>query len=435
MSSPAHELSLLMASARSGGQHITIAYHEDCPDGILSAAIVESYLEAESSLCPFDSYPVNYSKPFPAEVESPRGSLIFVDFCPDQTHRQLPAIIDNLEANGGFLVIIDHHESREKDMASIYLAIMEHGRCVPCFTAYDKDRSGAGLVYHLLFRRHPPDIVKFVQDRDLWKFRHDETHLYPDHTPIPNIAAAKIMLKVRDYFFGALAGTCNLFLPMEEELACKSDWDKARKLYVDYLRALATLDSGESLMPYLEARYPAKVRNLESQTYIVMVTLIMKMRRTEKRLSRCGVGEVRLKNGDSHYVMVNNGGDSSELGNWCAQRLRLPFIGWHLNSLGQAIVSFRSDENCSVSALELAQEIGGGGHRHAAGGNMPFRQWVEVLDNLKLQVDSDSHPSVVTRGFLSWTDIVHLHSAGATTGRLSAYDGSAQSAMTQSGGE
>lgn len=63
------------------------------------------------------------------------------------------------------LLVIDHHESAQKDLAGIP------------FCTFDMNRSGAGMAWDILNPGKPrPWHIEYIEDRDLWRHKLDNTY-------------------------------------------------------------------------------------------------------------------------------------------------------------------------------------------------------------------------------------------------------------------
>lgn len=173
-----------------------ILYHANCHDGRMAAAIA---LEATAGSI---AVPINYdSNEIPAQEYlahitgkvSREGvdltnviTLLFVDFCPKP--EQAIAL-----AQAGYIVsILDHHKSAFDAMMaggftpnkstkpeSWWYACKGVNVDPPAVILYryTEEESGAMMAYKFYYGEDAtvPDYVKWVSDRDLWKFHYPET--------------------------------------------------------------------------------------------------------------------------------------------------------------------------------------------------------------------------------------------------------------------
>jgi uncharacterized protein len=72
--------------------------------------------------------------------------------------------------------VIDHHATAEKELTTPF----EEGDCVKkLFIVFDKKKSGAMLTWeHLFPSEKVPALIEYVQDRDLWQWKLQESKEY-----------------------------------------------------------------------------------------------------------------------------------------------------------------------------------------------------------------------------------------------------------------
>jgi oligoribonuclease NrnB/cAMP/cGMP phosphodiesterase (DHH superfamily) len=123
----------------------TILYHNDA-DGF--GAAYAAWKMFEDSAC---YIPVQYNQPIP---EIPKGTkeLYIVDFSYSRE------VCIALRKKYPVLIIIDHHKTAQEDL-----------RALP-YATFDMNKSGAVLTWEFFTFEPVPEILLYVQDRDLWKF-------------------------------------------------------------------------------------------------------------------------------------------------------------------------------------------------------------------------------------------------------------------------
>ena len=143
-----------------------VVYHHPCPDGFTSYWILHNHFGGD-----FISMPSNYGQPF--DFEACRGKqVLFADFS-----LKKPELDKLVNEYGAEVVILDHHESAEKELADFTVPLnvrpegfVGHSDSKGCAAWFDMDRSGASMTWdwcHPGMRR--PAIVNFVEARDIWK--------------------------------------------------------------------------------------------------------------------------------------------------------------------------------------------------------------------------------------------------------------------------
>lgn len=260
----------------------TVLYHANCPDGFCAA------WAARRALHDCIAIPVNYGTEPPWEHIRGRDVAI-VDFSYPR------AVLEAIHEDAHSLVVLDHHKTAAADLAGLP------------YVKFDQDHSGAYLAWtHFNQHQTVPDLVRYVEDRDLWRFKLESSK---------EVSAG---LRLVPYEFEA--------------------WD----ILFGTPGHIATLrDQGKLILKYddqILERQMANVRFVELKGYKVAII--------------------------SASVL------QSELGNLICKRLPevhccLMYFDrpapdgsvrqWSLRSIGDVDVS------------KIAQEFGGGGHKNAAG--------------------------------------------------------------------
>ena len=234
-------------------------------------------------------------KAYPASGKN----VLFVDISVDaETTRELAGI-------AGSVTVLDHHKTAEAALSA--LAGHKGIRA-----EFDLTKSGAGLAHWFYFDGDPlPAIVKYVQDRDLWKFEFGETsHLV-------------------NRFLGAT--------PME-----LAEWDIAA----------AAIEDG-SFLPVakvLETTYRAEVERLVDRAGRIGISA--------PKIDGNGIEDCSVPFAVCKKVFASD---------VCHELLkRHPFAAaYSEETLGDGRMSLRStDDRRDVSAI--AKQFCGGGHRNAA---------------------------------------------------------------------
>ena len=158
--------------------NIYVLYHGLCPDGFGSAWSAHIFLGDRSGI---EYIPITYGSELP-EMEN--GSYIYMlDFSTDaETLRKLG------EKNR--VVILDHHKTAKANLAKFptlpisHTAKDEKYERMPygVFVRFDMNKSGAMLSWEFFHPSSPiPNLIKYVQDRDLWKFELKGSNEFSSH--------------------------------------------------------------------------------------------------------------------------------------------------------------------------------------------------------------------------------------------------------------
>lgn len=131
-------------------------YHAHCYDGFGAAWAAREHFGDFATYVPMD-----YHTGMPNEPQF--GDTVYmVDY--SRKRHELLELLDR----GVFVTVIDHHKSAEYDLQGL-----SHERLRVYF---DMTKSGALLTYeHMLPGREVPALIQHISDRDLWKFKLDET--------------------------------------------------------------------------------------------------------------------------------------------------------------------------------------------------------------------------------------------------------------------
>lgn len=282
-------------------KNILVLYHDNCLDGLGSAAIAYSKLGDDA-----DYIPVQYGQYNKLQEQlkvickdTKYVTIYMLDFC--FTYEEM---IDLFKHYCTTMYILDHHEGA-KDTLKLLESYAEN-----TLVLYDINKSGVGITWDYFYPEYElMPILAHIQDRDLWKFE--------------------------------LAGTKEICEALYSRLIIPWDikaWDKIIMWPTNSYGYLELKQVGDILVKHKQQRINSII---DSKSY-----------------------------GDaSKYIIVNAPSDiASELGNAIANKFSKPALIWSYNyGLDKYIFSVRSNDSCSITALEIAKANGGGGHKHAAG--------------------------------------------------------------------
>jgi oligoribonuclease NrnB/cAMP/cGMP phosphodiesterase (DHH superfamily) len=124
-------------------------YHAGCADGFCAAWIVaKAYPGAELLSARYGDEPPDVTG----------RDVMVVDF---SYHRD---VMVDMQRKSGMLLVLDHHKSAQKHLAGLD------------FCAFHLDKCGAMLTWmHCFPNDPPPALVQYVQDRDLWRWKLDDS--------------------------------------------------------------------------------------------------------------------------------------------------------------------------------------------------------------------------------------------------------------------
>jgi hypothetical protein len=158
-----------------------VAYHFPCADGFTAAWAVHQQFGGDG----ITYLPQTYGKPAP---DFTGKNVVVVDF-------SYPLhVLARLAATAKSILILDHHKTARDDMAGLPLAATTWDKHIKLATGhgyggatdrsammfrnvgvlFDMERSGAGLAWDYFCGKpnsFVPPIVRYAQDRDLWRFK------------------------------------------------------------------------------------------------------------------------------------------------------------------------------------------------------------------------------------------------------------------------
>lgn len=125
-----------------------VIYHKNCIDGF-TAAFACWLLHPD-----WEFYPATHGDP-PPNVEG--RDVYILDFCYPR------AVLEWMLEIADDIVILDHHQSAEKDL---------EGLEYPNLTLiFDMNHAGCVLAWGFFQGSETPELFKYVEDRDLWRFK------------------------------------------------------------------------------------------------------------------------------------------------------------------------------------------------------------------------------------------------------------------------
>ncbi|PWW44628.1 oligoribonuclease NrnB/cAMP/cGMP phosphodiesterase (DHH superfamily) [Melaminivora alkalimesophila] len=156
--SPAHLLWPQFAPSPDDPSPLVL-YHGRCADGFAAALAAWRFHGGQVECVPLNHGQVTSL----ADLPPLEGRFVYIlDFAFG------PELTAQIDAAAGRLVLLDHHKSAAERLAG---CTSRNG-----VLHFDMQRSGARLAWEYFFPQGPlPDLVRLVEDRDLWNWRHPET--------------------------------------------------------------------------------------------------------------------------------------------------------------------------------------------------------------------------------------------------------------------
>lgn len=259
-----------------------VIYHGNCLDGFTSAWVIWTKHKD------WEFYAAKHGDAPPDNIDN--RIVYMVDFS-----YKRPVILE-MAAKANRIFIIDHHKTAEADLVDLPENV---------YVNFDMTHSGAHLTWDYFYPdKYTPDLVKYVEDRDIWKFQYAETKA------------------INEYLFG-----------QEYDF---SNWNLISKALEDEDFRADIINIGEALLD--------------------------KQAKMTEELCK---NKFRYKI-DNHEVWVVNlpYNYSSDAGHLLCQGE--PFAATYYYDGEGYVFSLRSDDN-GLDVSEIAKKYGGGGHKHAAG--------------------------------------------------------------------
>ena len=152
-------LNLPVSPDKNDPNPLVIYHGRSCPDGFASALAAWLYYEGRAEFLPLDHGDVKTL----ADLPPLAGRTVYIlDF---SFSAPLLRDIDNSAAK---LVVLDHHLSAAEKLVGF--------QCRCGVVHFDMKKSGARLAWEFFHPEQPvPDLVKFVEDRDIWVWQYPES--------------------------------------------------------------------------------------------------------------------------------------------------------------------------------------------------------------------------------------------------------------------
>jgi oligoribonuclease NrnB/cAMP/cGMP phosphodiesterase (DHH superfamily) len=342
-----------MAEKKAENKDNVVLYHSPCHDGFTAAWIASRFLGYDNTTIIPMRYNVDYSQEAKFLDGLRERAVYIVDFSLEPKKGLMSVL-----ASASSVVMLDHHKSAMEKLEAVDAFCANRIRydefIASCQSEYsmnidetlefemlldkldirlDNDMSGAGLAWDYFYKTRPPKLVEHVEDRDLWKFRDENTRAF-----MMNLMSYPMKLDVYDELFrktSSLPGYCDFLAEGRAQL----------RLFNQYIDQLSS-------MPLKLLRLP---------------------------------GFEQFKG----VVFNANAMFTSELGNRLAEKFDFALIWGFDNKNNDIVVGLRSraDGDCDVSEIAKCH-FNGGGHYAASGGRTTLEKFETILkesENVRLK--------------------------------------------------
>ena len=152
-------LQLLFAPDHNDPQPLVLYHGRNCPDGFAAALAAWLFYEGKAEMLGLDHGDIKSITDLPAL----EGRAVYIlDFSFDAD------ILRGIEERAAKLVLLDHHKSAAEKLTGF--------ACRCGVVHFDMSKSGARLAWEFFQPdRALPDLVRFVEDRDIWVWQYPES--------------------------------------------------------------------------------------------------------------------------------------------------------------------------------------------------------------------------------------------------------------------
>jgi len=292
-------------------------YHGNCADGFGAAWVVRRALGDA-----VEFVPGVYGFPNPEHIEG--RDILMVDFSYKRP------VLDKMARRARSILILDHHKTAAEDLTGFrpphspgwgnhlaQVAIDEaqghsQGWTPIVYALFDMERSGAGLAWDFFFAGEPrPKLIDHIEDRDLWRFA------------LPRTREIQATVFSHPYDFAA--------------------WDK-----------LVEAAESESGRDTLAAEGSAIDRKMLKDIAELLGVATRRMK----------IGGIDVPVVNLPYTMASEAAGKLAEGE--------PFAAAYFDRADARVFSLRSRGDGGADVSAIAKGYGGGGHRNAAGFQMPI---------------------------------------------------------------
>lgn len=277
-----------------------VLYHgRSCPDGFAAALAAWLYYDGKAEFLALDHGDVKTG----ADLPVLDGRAVYVlDFSFDEP------ILRGIEERAAKLVMLDHHLSAADKLGRF--------TCRCGVVHFDMGKSGARLAWEFFHPEQPvPDLVKYVEDRDIWTWKHPES--------APFLAA----LDMEPFDFARWQAVANFDAAQMTAFMARGQAMDDKFHHLAHAMAKAALSLNFNGVDGLMVNVPSAFHSL--------------------------VGDILCQKSGTFALM------------------------WSVDKTGVVKCGLRS--RSGFSCIALAESMGGGGHAQASGFKMPYQRLPELL--------------------------------------------------------
>lgn len=307
--------------------------HKNCMDGLFSSIVVQHYCNLNS--IELSVYEMQYGDRIPDLVNK---DIIMTDFSFKRD------VMETFIANNKSVTVVDHHTTAKDELAGL-------DNCT-----FDMEHSGCVLTWkHLFPDEEVPVILKFVEDRDIWNWKLEDSKEFSAGLPLMNFEYTDTFL-----------------------------------LLLDKSGIISIIEKGSTILEYQDTIITRKIRSIKEENFITI-------------------------DGD-RILCINNNNLISEVGNEFSKLTEQKSAVQYFITDKDIVFSLRSIDDVDVS--KIAKAFGGGGHKKSAGFNIPLKDFkyekffidkrLESLDYKELKITSINY--ITDNNFDIYINENHLNS-------------------------
>lgn len=152
-------LSLLIKPVESDPNPLILYHGHNCPDGFAAALAAWLYFDGKAEFIGLDHGDVKSVDDLP-KLQGRAVYILDFSFAPE--------IMQHIEERAAKLVLLDHHKSAADRLTGF--------ACRCGVVHFDMKKSGARLAWEFFLPERPlPDLVRFVEDRDIWVWQYPQS--------------------------------------------------------------------------------------------------------------------------------------------------------------------------------------------------------------------------------------------------------------------
>ena len=152
-------LSLFVKPEKSDPQPLILYHGRNCPDGFAAALAAWLFYEGQAEFLGLDHGDIKTEADLPL-LDGRAVYILDFSFSPEIMHA--------IEARAAKLVMLDHHKSAAEKLTGFV--------CRCGVVHFDMNKSGARLAWEFFLpQRQLPDLVRYVEDRDIWVWQYPES--------------------------------------------------------------------------------------------------------------------------------------------------------------------------------------------------------------------------------------------------------------------